>query len=268
VSPAWSNLAGAARAWREAPELMDYLRPDSPIRGLKLAERAIYLSRWARWLPPGCRVLDLGGGIGRFATWLLDRGCEVELVDADPQSVEAALRHAAGRPGRFRAHVGTAEVMPPMEPFDVVLAAELLCYLDDPAAAVAAIRPLLRPGGVLLASVEARFGWALALDAPDGGARGPDLTECLLGDLPVHVPGDRHVRTFSPAQFSHLLHPFFAEEMVYAHFVPSGPFERIFSPIDDSPACVERILAAEERFRQHTVLGQLGRSLLAVAREP
>jgi SAM-dependent methyltransferase len=34
-----------------------------------------------RYLPPGGRVLDVGGGAGRYAVWLAERGYDVTLVD-------------------------------------------------------------------------------------------------------------------------------------------------------------------------------------------
>jgi len=39
------------------------------------------VERLRRNLPPGGRVLDVGGGAGRYAVWLAERGYEVVLVD-------------------------------------------------------------------------------------------------------------------------------------------------------------------------------------------
>ena len=80
---AWDNLVGARQWWAEHPDWMDFLDPASPSHRDKLQERALYLDRWAEHISPEARILDLGGGIGRFTHWLLDRGCEVELVDPD-----------------------------------------------------------------------------------------------------------------------------------------------------------------------------------------
>lgn len=41
-------------------------------------------------LPPSGRVLDLGGGPGRYAVWLADRGYRVTLADLSPNLIELA----------------------------------------------------------------------------------------------------------------------------------------------------------------------------------
>ncbi len=250
-----TNLAGARAAWAEAPEVMDFLDPASPVHDLKVLERALYLEQWASLVPPGGRVLDLGGGIGRFATWCLDRGCTVELVDADARSLEAAARHGAAHGDRLRLHHSRAEALPPIEPVDVVIACELLCYVDDPALVLRRAREVLRPGGVLLASVEAHYGWAMAVDAPAG------FVDVVLGNGVLAVPGDRFVRTYTRDTFRDLLAGWQVEKMVMSHFVLSGPFEVVAGEVD-----LPRLLDLESRFRAHPVLGELGRAIVAVAR--
>jgi SAM-dependent methyltransferase len=45
-----------------------------------------------RHLPAGGRVLDLGGGPGRYAAWLAERGHRVVLADLSPELLEIARR--------------------------------------------------------------------------------------------------------------------------------------------------------------------------------
>ena len=246
---------GAARAWDAYPEWMDYLRPDSPNHRQKLLERACYLRFWAAEIRPGSRVLDLGGGIGRFATWCLDLGCEVELVDLDERALAAARAHAAGRPGRLRTHHAGVERLPELAPVDTVIAAEILCYVADPAVVLAGARRLLRRGGALLASVEGRWGWAAAADAPAG------QLGALLGTGIVSVPGDRFVHTYTSEGFRELLAGWEVEQLVPSHYLFGGPFEGVAGEIDEIA-----LFAAEDRFRAHPELSPLGRALLAVAR--
>lgn len=250
-----TNLAGARAAWAQAPEVMDFLVPTSPVHQLKVLERSLYLAHWGALVPPGSRVLDLGGGIGRFATWCLDRGCTVDLVDPDPQALAAAARHGAAHTDRLRLHQARAEDLPELEPVDVVIACELLCYVDDPARVLAHARRALRPGGVLLASVEARYGWAMAVDAPAG------FVDAVLGDGVVAVPRDRFVRTYTREGFRALLSGWVVEQLEMSHFVLSGPFEVVAGEVD-----LPRLLELESRFRAHPVLGELGRAIVAVAR--
>ena len=48
------------------------------------------VERLRRNLPPGGRVLDVGGGAGRYAVWLAERGHEVVLVDPSDGQREVA----------------------------------------------------------------------------------------------------------------------------------------------------------------------------------
>lgn len=47
-----------------------------------------------RYIQPGQKVLDIGGGPGRYALYYAKRGCEVTLVDLSEANVQFALRKA------------------------------------------------------------------------------------------------------------------------------------------------------------------------------
>ncbi len=258
LPPCFDNLVGAAALWEEHPEWMEFMDPSSPTYDDKRVERALYLDRWERHLPPGCRVLDVGGGVGRFSLWLLGRGCEVELVDPDLRSLWRAVRSAPlyGR-GALDVHWSTGEALPAMAPVDVVVAAEVLCYVEDPAKVVANLAAVLKPGGRLLCSVEASFGWAMAMDAAE------DSIECLFrDDGVVHVPGDRWVQTYSEASLRALLETHFdIDEIWPSHYAFSGPFEHSSSPQEPDEA-----LELEARLRAHPIAGALNRAWMVSAR--
>ena len=48
-------------------------------------------------LRPGCRVLDVGCGVGKYGVLFAERGCDVTLLDFSPEM----LRHAAENMSRF-----------------------------------------------------------------------------------------------------------------------------------------------------------------------
>jgi SAM-dependent methyltransferase len=102
---------------------------------------------------PGRRVLDLGCRTGALARYYA-RGNEVVGVDVD----RAALERARERLGIQTVWADAEEELPfPHESFDVVVAGELLEHLADPAAAVAHVRRVLRPGGRFVGSVPNAF---------------------------------------------------------------------------------------------------------------
>lgn len=254
------NLVGTVRYWDEHPDWMEFLDPGSPSFHDKRVERGMYLDRWRRWIPERPRVLDLGGGVGRFTAWLLEQDAEVEVVDPDLRSLWRALQAGVqvGR-GRLDVHWTTGERLPDLAPVDLVMAVEVLCYVEDPAAVAARIAALLKPGGVLLCSVEARWGWAMANDVH------PETIDAFLTDGIVHVPGDRWVRTFTGAALSSLLEEAGLEvvDLHPSHYAFSGPFESAAAALD-----LEAALALEARLRAHPVSRPLNRAWMAVARKP
>ena len=121
-------------------------------------------------------VLDIGGGTGGSAVRIAGLGHRVTVVDPSPDALAALDRRAreqgvavAGRQG------DVSDLADLAGPVDVVLCHGVLEVVDDPAAALAEIRGVLRPGGHLSllvgqrpAAVVARamaghFGQALAM---------------------------------------------------------------------------------------------------------
>ena len=252
--PSTDNLVGIRRWWFEHPDWMDFLTPGHPGHEDKLLERDLYLDHWAKYIPPGCRVLDLGGGIGRFTQWCMDRGCSVELVDPDLRSLWVAVGHAGGRSGRLDVHWSTGDRVPEMAPVDVVIASEVLCYVPDPAKVLKAATSCLKPGGVVLASVEARYGWALGPDVSEGSLG------ALFGDGVVHVEGDRWVQTFSEDEFGALFSDLDLLLLEPSHYVLSGPFEAAAGNID-----VDTLRYFENRLKTDPITRPLNRAWMAVA---
>lgn len=248
---------GAFHAWEDHPQYMDYLDPQSPNHSAKRIERELYLRWWAPHLPPSpARVLDLGAGVGRWSTWLLDRGDDVILVDPDLRSLWRAVWASAGRAGRLDALWSTAEAAEPEGLFDAVIGSELLCYAEDPQRVVSRIARWLRPGGVLLCSVEARWGWAFSMDAPAGALRG------WMTDGVVHIPGDRWVRTFEAEDLRALLERELDVLLLEpSHYTWSGAFEAVSGEPD-----LETALALEAELAAHPRARWLNRAWVAVAR--
>ncbi len=102
--------------------------------------------------PTGLRVLDAGCGAGRNGELLKRAGAgEVWGVELDAGAAEEARRRLD--------HVVTGDLAGVTldelggEPFDAVLAIDVLEHLADPSAALAGLVALLRPGGTLVACI-------------------------------------------------------------------------------------------------------------------
>lgn len=257
-TPPLDNLVGAVNYWHEHPDWMQFLDPRSPSHHDKMVERALYLDFWAEHLPAaGDRVLDLGGGVGRFMDWLLDRDCAVELVDPDLRSLWRAVTSAAGKPGALDVHWTTGERLPELAPLDCAIACEVLCYVEDPVRVLQNVARVLKPGAPLLFSVEARWGWAMGADVHEGSIAD------FFGDGIVHVPGDRWVRTFEKDDIAELLEVAGYELIALqpSHYALSGPFEMAAGELS-----VDEALLLEDKLRSHVVSRGLNRAWMVVAR--
>ena len=138
---------------------------------------------FARRLPKGGRVLDLGCGSGRDSLAFLKAGLAVDAVDGSAQMVKAASE-LTGLPV---AHA-TFSDYEPQGPYDGIWACSSLLHV--PAAKLAAIiskyARALAPGGTFYLSFK--------LGAHDGMRNGrwfTDLDEPALRALVAEVPGPR-----------------------------------------------------------------------------
>lgn len=105
------------------------------------------LRSWRAWLAGGARglTLDLGSGTGRNLP-LLPAGARAVALDPHADALARARRRAPGVP----LVVARAEALPFRDgAFETVVCGLVLCSVDDPDAALAEIRRVLRPDGRL-----------------------------------------------------------------------------------------------------------------------
>ncbi len=115
-------------------------------------------------------VLDVGCGVGHWGRVLggvLPRAARITGVDRDPVWVEKAAERATarGETERFRYQVGIAEQLPfEGDTFDLVTCQTVLIHAADPAAMIAEMVRVARPGGLVAAAEPNNLAGAL-LDA-------------------------------------------------------------------------------------------------------
>jgi ubiquinone/menaquinone biosynthesis C-methylase UbiE len=96
---------------------------------------------------PGCRALDVGCGLGEFASRLAGRATHVNAIDTDA----SAVAHAATTHASANLHFVAADFMQlqlPDASYDFISAVASLHHMDT-AAALSKMKSLLRPNGVL-----------------------------------------------------------------------------------------------------------------------
>lgn len=123
-----------------------------------------YVGRWSRQVaaeflarldvPPGLRWLDVGCGTGVLSRAILDRCDPVSVVGIEPSPpfLAAATERVGDPRASFRA--GTAEELPLADDaVDVVVSGLVLNFVPDRPAALAAMRRVVAPGGLVAAYV-------------------------------------------------------------------------------------------------------------------
>jgi SAM-dependent methyltransferase len=105
--------------------------------------RVMEVQQALHWLPPGCRILEIGAGVGWQARELSRMGHSVEAVDL------AGSTYAAERIWAIRDYDG--EHLPfPDRSFDVVYSSNVLEHVEQLSSLLAEIRRVVKPGGYIV----------------------------------------------------------------------------------------------------------------------
>ncbi len=139
-------------------------------------EFAVTCHALATYLPVGARILDIGGGPGRYSLWLAEHGHRVVLADLSPRLIESARSKIAA--SSAASHVEEITVADARDlsrwadgSFDAVVSLGPFYHLTDPAdrqsAAIELVR-VLRPSGLALIALMPRYAFLRrTLSIPD-----------------------------------------------------------------------------------------------------
>ena len=110
------------------------------------------------------KILDSGGGTGKWSLWLAQKGYEVTLLDISPKSLEVAKKKAEEAGVNFPIIEGNAEdTSLSSQAYDLILAFGTISYTPDPDKLLLEINRLLRPGGIVCVEYFNSLGWANAV---------------------------------------------------------------------------------------------------------
>lgn len=168
LDPVPGDLASyyAGNYYGSLPSLPDLIGAAKVVEGYKLD-----LVR--RFVPEG-RLLEIGPGLGGFASLAKEAGYEVDAIEMD-QTCCAFLSEVVGV--RAICSAAPESVLPAERPYDVVALWHVFEHLPDPWGTLAAASARLKPGGIVI----------IAAPNPDA------LQFRLLGRRWTHVDAPRHL---------------------------------------------------------------------------
>lgn len=268
-SPGLWNVLAYEREWDQYNDYFDFLDEGSPNYLIKRFQRRIYMKQIERFLdqalPKGARILDAGGGIGRFGEEFIGREYEVFLVDASEKALKCAATHYEKRKyDRYHLFLGDVEELSEFEDdfFHATFAMELICYCTRPENAVKEISRVTAPGGWLFFSVEGKHGSMLADTKIQADHFRDVMDEGTLlreNDLFVRYFTEEELKKYLVSLGLHVV------EVSGSHYVPDGIFHRFLNEKGLGSEETEQVLfEIEKQCAQDPVLQPLARAWLAV----
>ena len=158
---------------------------------------------------PSGTVVDIGGGTGGFAVGVAELGHRVAVIDPSPDALAALDRRAhdhglahlvTGQQGDLSSVAEVAGA----ESADVVLCHGVLELADDPAAALAGVATVLRPGGTLSLLVAQRHAAVITRAMAGHFQQAQALLAAAIAGQPDPVSG-RGGRRFTSDEIAGLL---------------------------------------------------------------
>jgi 2-polyprenyl-6-hydroxyphenyl methylase / 3-demethylubiquinone-9 3-methyltransferase len=151
-----AKFAALAQSWWDPKGPSKPLHDLNPLR-LQYIERAVNLA--------GRQALDVGCGGGILSEAMARAGAQVLGIDLSQQVLDVAELHALeGKVGvEYRAVAAEDLAQERPAAFDVVTCMEMLEHVPDPAASVAALAGLAKPGGTVIVSTLNRNPLAFAV---------------------------------------------------------------------------------------------------------
>lgn len=197
------NIEVIKAHYDEAPELEWNRTNEGTI------EYIITIEMLDRYIKSGDKVLDIGGGPGRYSAWLAGKGCDVTLFDLSNGNVEFAKKKAEELGVSIKTVCGNAmnEQIYPEESFDHILVMGPMYHIFEEAdrrkVIDNAIKHLKPNGKIYIAFINLFAGVAYYLDEWKEGFKAELEMDSSYGDCLISNQG-WNGKAFTEARFEAL----------------------------------------------------------------
>jgi S-adenosylmethionine-dependent methyltransferase len=243
----------AVRAYYASFGEREWARLENPADGA--VEFAITCHTLTTHLPPGARVLDIGGGPGRYTVWLAQQGHRVVLADLCPELLSIArTRIKQAGVGAMVEDIVEANACDLSlwadDSFDAVLNLGPFYHLPDPEErhrAAVEMGRVLRPGGIAFVALMPRYAFLRrTLAIPDERHRlaKPGFVARLLedgvfiNDIPGRFTNGYGVRPEEVASFFEQ-HGFTMLALLAAESIVADIQRALFELAEDDPVAYD-----------------------------
>ncbi len=175
----------------------------------------VWTELFVRFVKPGDQVMDLGCGSGIFSNHLAERGCIVTAIDGSASMIALANQKKRSVNVDYRVQSLPFGDLPDIPPQDIVIASSLLEYVNDMTLVLQQSWTILKPGGLLVASVPNRLSLYRRLER---------VLFALTG-YPRYFAHNRHVSTES--EFNRQLNGLGFQRVEIAYFSGSDPVSSV-----------------------------------------
>lgn len=203
--------------------------------------------------PPGGRVLDAGGGSGRWAVRLARMGYHVTLTDTSSSALEAARRRLSAKGLLDRVIIQHMDIRDMGElaadSFHLALAYDVLSCCGDPQQAIGEMARVIRRGSHIIVSVESRFAAAQAI-AAGAWAQAEQILATGQAEPEQTLSSTQNTRFFSVEELRSYFEQHNLEVVrivgrsVFADRLPPEVQRRILQ----QPQALERLIGLETRY--------------------
>lgn len=255
------NIIGYEKDWPLFSKSFDFLDKNSDYFYQKDIEKQIYMNQikpFLKFIPKNSKLLDLGGGIGRFAIPLAKMGYFVNLVDGCKTNIKVAKKHI----NEFKLskkintkHQNLEKLSFNDNIFHASLAIEAICYSSHPEDVLKELIRVTKNNGLLFISVEGKYG-SIISDINVNAERFSYVYKKRILSIENHV----YTKYFTKESFRYLLENFNLEikKIVGCNYTSGGILNRF------SNAKKKEILEIESICRNDKILEPLARTWFAI----
>jgi len=115
-----------------------------------------------KYVKNSMRILDIGGGSGRFAIPLYERGHDILLIDKSNEAADVLSKRCSGIKYIID-NFENVEFDPRSEKFDLIIIIEVLLYFKDWSKTFGKLYNLLKDDGVIIFTATNKYSWRFLL---------------------------------------------------------------------------------------------------------